>query len=571
MLRHPQLKRALAVSLGVVVCLCSSCTSTRPQQVLPPEPPVVADTGNHVLSLSAEQERRAAALAQFAAGVSAELRDGLEAALPFYEEALRLDPKNTGLAVRLAQVAMSRKDFTGAKQRLEAAAKDNPSSADPWLWLGIAHRGLENPAEALNAFEQALKINPRHVQSLAALIELLLQQDALDEVVAQLDKTWRQESNDGQFWLSLGKLYTQVARQKPSLAERLGESRAREAFAKAVEFSPRDAEALLNLADAQVQANNFVAAAEAYSRLLAIRPDLPRLREQLAMTFLRADLKEKAAKIFREMIKRDPTKYETYNSLAGLQEEMDQDEDAIANYQQSLVLNPDQVEVHLRLAVLHISLQRYDKALQNLNLARQKFPTTFQIPYLTGIVHSEEKNFAKAITAFAEAEALMRDDEDEMRPSSAFYFSYGAACERTGAIEKAEKYFQKSLELDPNNHAAANYLGYMWADRGVRLDEAHDLIKRAVAGQPNSGAYLDSLGWVLYKLGRVQEALPYLARAVELVKDDAVVHDHMAEVLLKLGKRDEAIKHLKQAVAIDPQNKELTAKLRKLVDQPAEP
>jgi tetratricopeptide (TPR) repeat protein len=568
MFRHPPIRRVFTVALGVAVCLAGACASTQPRHGDSSEPGAAspAESSTRELTLSAEQERLAAAHAQFAAGLSTELRNGLEAALPAYEAALQLDPKNTALAIRLAQVSISRKDFAGAKDRLDSAAKANPGSADPWLWLGIVHKGTDNSAEALNSFEQALKINPRHIPSLAALIEMLLQRDALDEVVAQLDKAWRQDSQDGQFWLGIGKIYAQVIRQKPSLAGRLGETRPREAFTKAVELAPRDPESLLQLADAQLEAGNFTAAADAFSRLLVVRPDLP-LREKLAKTFVQADQKDKAIKIYREMIKRNPTEYTTYNSLAELHEEAEQNDEAIANYQQSLVLNPDQPEVYLRLAVLQLEQKKFDKALGDLAAARLKFPTVFQIPYVTGLVHSEQKNYAKAVAAFADAEALLKDDADEMKPSSAFFFSYGAACERSGDIAKAERLFQKSLEINPRNHAAANYLGYMWADKGVRLEEAHELIKQAVELEPDNGAYLDSLGWVLFKLGKTEEALPYLQKAAAAVKDDAVVHDHLADALLKLGRRDEAIKHLKRAVEMEPENKDFPAKLRKLTGE----
>ena len=82
--------------------------------------------------------------------------------------------------------------------------------------------------------------------------------------------------------------------------------------------------------------------------------------------------------------------------------------------------------------------------------------------------------------------------------------------------------------------------------------------------EPDNGAYVDSLGWVLFKLGRYEEALPHLRRAADLMKDDAVPLDHLADTLLKLGKRDEASARLKHAVQLDPKNQALADKLQKL-------
>ena len=101
------------------------------------------------------------------------------------------------------------------------------------------------------------------------------------------------------------------------------------------------------------------------------------------------------------------------------------------------------------------------------------------------------------------------------------------------------------------------------AEKGVHLDEALELIQKAIKGEPDTGAYIDSLGWVLFKLGRYEEALPHLRRAAELVKDDAVVFDHLAEDLLKLGKRDEAIAQWRRALQAEPDNKEVAEKIQK--------
>jgi tetratricopeptide (TPR) repeat protein len=181
---------------------------------------------------------------------------------------------------------------------------------------------------------------------------------------------------------------------------------------------------------------------------------------------------------------------------------------------------------------------------------------------------NDQKQFTNAIASFAEAEKLAMDDPEESKLSSAFYFSYGSASERAGDEEKAASLFRKAIDLDPNNHNAYNYLGYMWADKGVHLDESMQLIQKALKLEPDNGAYLDSLGWVLYRMGRYEEALPNLRRAVTLLKkedeqEDSTVLNHLAEVLLKLGKRDEAVDVWRRALKVDPDNKDIAGKLQK--------
>ena len=125
-------------------------------------------------------------------------------------------------------------------------------------------------------------------------------------------------------------------------------------------------------------------------------------------------------------------------------------------------------------------------------------------------------------------------------------FTRAAALERLDQVEESEALFWQLVETEPNDANAANYLGYMWADREVRLDEALELIARAVSLDPENSAYLDSLGWVHYRLGDLAEAERWLRRAVDLGGNlgDGTIYCHLGEVLLAGGDRTEARRYL---------------------------
>jgi tetratricopeptide (TPR) repeat protein len=128
-------------------------------------------------------------------------------------------------------------------------------------------------------------------------------------------------------------------------------------------------------------------------------------------------------------------------------------------------------------------------------------------------------------------------------------FARAGALERLGRFDEAELLFLELLASDPGDDATANYLGYAWADRGTRLEEALELILRAVTADPENAAYLDSLGWVYYRLGDLGQAEHWLRRAVELGGTDGTVLSHLGEVLLRKGEADEARLLLGQALA----------------------
>jgi tetratricopeptide (TPR) repeat protein len=147
---------------------------------------------------------------------------------------------------------------------------------------------------------------------------------------------------------------------------------------------------------------------------------------------------------------------------------------------------------------------------------------------------------------FDEMEGVLKDaleltKEEEARAT--VLFMRGAMWERRKEFDKAEATFREVLKLDPDNTSAMNYLGYMFADRNVRLEEAHQLVSKALELDPQNGAYLDSLGWVYYRMGKLDEAGDYLRRAAQKVSRDPVVHDHLGDVYLRQGRLKEAISH----------------------------
>ncbi|MEM6558130.1 MAG: tetratricopeptide repeat protein, partial [Pseudomonadota bacterium] len=106
--------------------------------------------------------------------------------------------------------------------------------------------------------------------------------------------------------------------------------------------------------------------------------------------------------------------------------------------------------------------------------------------------------------------------------------------------ESAEADFRAALELNPEHPQVLNYLGYSLVEKQIKLDEALSMIERAVERQPDSGYIVDSLGWVLYRLGRYEEAIGHMERAAELMPVDPVVNDHLGDVLWAVGRTTEA-------------------------------
>ena len=167
-----------------------------------------------------------------------------------------------------------------------------------------------------------------------------------------------------------------------------------------------------------------------------------------------------------------------------------------------------------------------------------------------------EGNDAGELDAFARGLAAFPDDPDIL-------YARALGWERRDDIARAEADFRKILVADPDSTAALNALGYTLADRTTRYQEALELIDRARTAEPDNAAIIDSYGWVLYRLGRKDEALTELRRAFALQKDPEI-GAHVGEVLWDLGRKDEARKYFEEARKLDPDNRALQRVLKKI-------
>jgi Flp pilus assembly protein TadD len=147
------------------------------------------------------------------------------------------------------------------------------------------------------------------------------------------------------------------------------------------------------------------------------------------------------------------------------------------------------------------------------------------------------------------------------------HYQLGALYDENKNKEKSVANMKKAIELNPKNAAALNYLGYTWAEMGVQLDDAEDLIQRALKIQPDDGFYIDSLGWVYYQKGDYPKAVEYLERAVEITVDDPTIIEHLGDAYEKAGRSDRALLRYREALKVtkEPdQNKRLREKIQRL-------
>ncbi len=174
-----------------------------------------------------------------------------------------------------------------------------------------------------------------------------------------------------------------------------------------------------------------------------------------------------------------------------------------------------------------------------------------------GMIYSFQDSVNKEVNVYRKGIKKVTDLEDSTR----ILFAWAATLEQDGDFDESVERFEQLIEIAPNDSRALNYLGYMLADKNVRLEQAKELIEKALEIQPDNGAYLDSYGWVLYRLGKNKKALEYLLRAYEIEKNDVVILEHIAEVYESLGEMDKAAIYWQRALELEPDNDAIREKI----------
>lgn len=163
---------------------------------------------------------------------------------------------------------------------------------------------------------------------------------------------------------------------------------------------------------------------------------------------------------------------------------------------------------------------------------------------LLGYALNSNKEYGQATAAFLKATTL-----DSLDASG--WFDLGSAYERKKDLNNAAIAFRRVLKLKPGDVATMNYFGYMWADRGIKLDSAKILIESALRKEPQNGAFLDSYAWVFFKMGNMDSAYCYLEKALLRIDDDPVVFEHLGDILCEQKKNREAAEAYKKSIELD--------------------
>jgi predicted Zn-dependent protease len=481
----------------------------------------------------AERATRIALLADDDAGASAALKLWRQRA-----------PRSLAMRAAEATLSLHRRDERAARRELEALMRDSNqvATADGWRYaLTVLGSGVKDPrlsARLLAGFIDENAI-PNQLQAWLAFGGLAqrLDQDALAErIVNEVVKRFPGEPR-------VALLHASQLREagKPEAAALV--------LAGIVDQADKDADLRLSIAAEYDALGQPAKAAET----LAHGPQDEQSYGFRASLLAKAEDKVALGKLYDELKQGAATPDPQRRLLLGQTAEyLDRDVEALEWYR-GVPGGPQRWQARLRAAnVLH-ELKRGDEAYAELLQLQADATADDDVRrdayLLEADLHQQDKADAAELDSFARGLGAFPDD-------GALLYARALSWERRDDIARAEADLRKVLVAEPDNVAALNALGYTLADRTTRFAEALELIDRARVAEPDNAAIIDSYGWVLYRLGRSEEALVELRRAFAMQKDPEIAA-HLGEVLWLTGHKDEARKYFDEGRKLDPENRSL--------------
>ena len=487
-----------------------------------------------------------------------------------YRSALAADPADEEACRSLAELYYHSGRLEESGDLLRAFARRRPLDPAMSLLLGKVDVRTGRFREAEEILTAIVGRSPGNLEAADALAALFEYQKKYDQAIGIYQGLLRAGASSAYLRDRIGSLHLEAGRPKDAIRE----------LEEGQRIDPTDGRGLLALGQAYEAAGEPEAALARYEQLIRREPGNLEARFHRGRLLQKEGRSAEAAAGFREIIdlangrgavtEREATVLALTHSQIGLLEMAARNYQAAAEaFNRALDASDDPgPELFLLLGRANLEGGRPAEAEKVMQEAARRHPGDLDLKAFEGemlLVRGDlagarafyaallreqggsSQAYARVSEAllrqkrFAEAEAILKEGTRHHPSDDGLLFARGAAMERLGKITEAERFLLKSVRLNPRNAMALNYLGYMLADRGLKLKDSVEYVERALALDPGNAAYLDSLGWAQFKMRLVGPAEKNLREAVKRDAADPTIREHLGDLLQATGRPEEAL------------------------------
>ena len=502
-----------------------------------------------------------------------------------FERALEKDPDSATLHFRLAQLVAQNGDLAEATRLAQRGETLDPEDLKGRLFLARLYRLQRNlpAAERVLLNSEGQPVNP---EAALALYEIYLETGQLSTalglaqglveadpkslgaamaVATVYERMGRMADAEAALLRVLDYhpdrfvIYARLARMRRARGDGAGEI---QLYRDVLVKYPDHYGTLVSLGEAQISDKDMDGAIETYVRILEVYPDDPEVVRRLASLEFGAGRYEDAAKRLRYAVDQYPEQVEFRYSLGQVLRVTSEPEEAILVFDEINSDHPLYVESRMQIALLHQEQGRPELALEEVEIVRE-LRSDRGLDFHAATLRAQTGDLSGGAELLKGMLKETPNDEEVLYQLGVLYGNHNDP-------DQALFYMEQVLIQNPQNPQALNYVGYTWAERGQRLDEAEEMIRQAVRLSPGDGYIVDSLGWVYFRqaqpllegknraegLALLEKAIEQLDLAVELTGGDPVVSEHLGDVYLQSGRPQRALEYYEEAVELEPRELE---------------
>ena len=437
------------------------------------------------------------------------------------ERILQLSPEDKETFLRLGKVYMDEGMTLKAMNLFSRMASIFPDYYVAYFYLGETRRIADQPAAARESYLKTLELEPDLLEPRFRLVDVY--------------KAMGEEKNKAEIIAVLKEI---------------------------LNFDPGDERALIELGLFYFNTKDYQNADDIFAALGREIRENPGLVVNIAQTLMPEHRYQDAATILSQIRKTLPGNANINFFLGMAYEGLEKPGKAIEYYLKVTPDHPQYKKTILSIAFLYRDMNRTVEAIRFLEQHHRQSPADIDITSYLASFYQENNRYDIAVTMLERA-------LKETPQNTTLLFKLGAVLDTAGQRQQSIETMKTIIRLDPKHASALNYLGYTYAEMGIHLDQALELIQRAIEIRPEDGYITDSLGWVYYKKQAYDKAVFYLEKAVELSDYETVIAAHLADAYLKTGQQTKAVAMYKKALYNARQDqkeeiREIEEKLKKL-------
>ncbi len=536
-----------------------------------------AGPGSMSIRQAAEPNPRAVEL--FMDGVLYDQQQNFAAGLLSYHEALLYDTTSATLYLAIGRDYLLLGRDESAQINLEKAVIKDQGNVEARSLLARSYLNLGQWFRAEKTYRGILAIDSTDTDAYTNLALLHLKRNEAEKAADMLKKvlSFSEEPNI-QVMNQLARMYADLKQYDTAAGY----------YRWMIELDSRNGFGYFGLGTLLESKGDTAAAVEQYRLALDLSPDLSDARERMADIHLARKEYDKAVALYHEAVQRDTSDMPSLLALASVYEERGDTTRAESVFKEAKKRFSKEIQPLLDLGNFYMNRQHFHEALGEFNCAVEAEPMNYWGWLFSGVALVHMDSLVSALPRLEHALSLIPDDpmgnfymgsalNQLQRPAEAVSYLKNAIRARpnwisalnalAGAYESMKQYaqadtvFGAALKAEPDNALVLNNWSYSLSERNQRLDEAFGMAQKALEKEPGNGAYLDTMGWVYFKMGDYEKAREFIERALQTRGASAEISDHLGDVYSRLGRPTLARQHWKKALELDPGNAAIADKL----------